>query len=295
MKWKNTLRILTISLGLCLIILTALGLWALSRLPSAYQIKNALVPSAVSKAAEETSTDSTEAQTISPGKMALNVLRDDFANTERSFSEGCKDLAKAPDSNFLKDPNNATFRFFVTSLYSGHDPVVETAAPVFRYLFRLPGMNEVVPAVLQSSEEEQGLWQKALFYYHLYQAGNHLSRSPEKLDEVLQKSYNLHHLIKAVSQKAELATDSETKTFCDELEKELNLQEPFDADKIAERMTGFFANKNIDIKDLNYDPQFRSKTQIQLSGSKVGVQDTWVAKLFAKDIEEREKRKKKTH
>ncbi|UXR63422.1 hypothetical protein EZJ49_10075 [Bdellovibrio bacteriovorus] len=294
MKWKNTLKILSISLGLCLVVLTALGLWGLSRLPAAYQIKNALVPSAMTKAAEENSTTA-ETTTMSPGKMALQVLRDDFANTERPFSEGCKYLTKSSESTFLKDPNHATFRFFITTLYDNHDPLVETAAPVFRYIFRLPGMNEVVPAVLQSTENEQGLFQKALFYYHLYQAGNHLSRHPEKLDEILQKSYNLHHLVKAVSLKPELATDSETQTFCDELEKELNLQEPFDANKISERLTAFFANKNIDIKDLSYDPEYRSKTQIQLSGSKVGVQDTWVAKLFAKDIEEREKRKKNTH
>lgn len=295
MKWKNTLKILSISLALCLVVLTGIGLWGLSRLPSAYQIKNALVPPTVSKAAEENGTTSEDTTAISSGKMALQVLRDDFANTDRPLSEGCKYLTKASESTFLKDPNNATFRFFITSLYNNHDPLVETAAPVFRYLFRLPGMDTVVPAVLQSTETEQGLFQKAQFYYYLYQAGDHLSRNPEELDEILQKSYNLHNLAKAVSQKTELANDSETQVFCDELEKELNLQEPFDADKAAERMTQFFANKNIDIKALNYDPQYRSKTQIQLSGSKIGVQDTWVAKLFAKDIEEREKRRKKTH
>lgn len=295
MKWKNTLKILTISLGLCFVILTALGLWGLSRLPSAYQIKNALVPSAVSKAAEENGTESTQTSTVSPGKMALQVLRDDFANIERPLSESCKYITKAPESTFLKDPANATFRFFITSLYNDHDPVVETAAPVFRYLFRLPGMNEVVPAVLQSSETEQGLLPKALFYYHLYQAGSHLSRHPEKLDEILQKSYNLHHLVKAASQNVGISSAPETQTFCEELERELNQQEPFDANQTAERMSEFFAKKNIDIKALNYDPQYRSKTQLQLSGSKVGVQDTWVAKLFAKDIEEREKRRKKTH
>ncbi|WP_295904774.1 hypothetical protein [uncultured Bdellovibrio sp.] len=317
MNGKNILKILSISLAVIVLILGGLLFWGLSKLPSAFDIKQSLTPPALKKssvasasqtaaavenkeaATEEVDTNQTEAnpaQQASTPKEKLasdtaKVLLEDFADPRKPMIEGCRNLAQASESHFLRDPENASAKYFFESLAQDKkDPLVETAAPILRYIFRAPGMQSVVEMIMKAEEtKDVGILKKAEFYYEIYRAGDFLKDHKDDMDVILQKTYNLHHLAKAVAQKPALAKDAATLTFCEDMEKNVTDDGVYNADEASKEMLKFLGDAGIDPKSIGYDPNYRSKVKLNLSNSQVTINDTWVVKLFAKDIQKAQK------
>lgn len=318
MNAKSLLKILGISFVISAVGLLGFLFWGLSKLPSASDLKKALTPAALQKTAHASSTESTkaaaagasdkssdgaEAAAAQPAtapaptareKLAqdtVDVLLKDFADPRKPLVDGCRNLEKAAQSGLLRDPQNASAKYFFSSLSDGnHDPMVETAAPILRFIFRAPGMEQVVEQIMSAdAQNDQGLLKKAEFYYEIYRAGDYLQKHTADMDQILQKSYNMHYLARAVAAKPELAKDSATLDFCDQMEKNINAGGEFDADEAASEMSKFLNNAGLDAKAIGYDPAYRSKVKVQFDSARVGVNDSWVVSLFARDIERAQK------
>lgn len=313
MNWKSLLKVLSISLALVVVTLGGLAFWGLSKLPSAFEIKQSLTPPALKKAEaiaqapsqevselpaahKEGSEVATSPSSESHGNSNVTantarVLLEDFVDTRKPLVEGCRNLALASESHFMRDPNSASAKYFFESLAQEQkDPLVETAAPILRYIFRAPGMQSVVEMVMKAEEaKDLGMLKKAEFYYEIYRAGDFLKDHKDDMDVILQKTYNLHHLAKAVAQKPELAKDTATLSFCEQMEKNVNDSGIYNADQAASEMMKFLSESGVDPKSIGYDPNYRSKVKLNLSSSQVSINDTWVVKLFARDIEKAHK------
>ncbi|WP_232469284.1 hypothetical protein [Bdellovibrio bacteriovorus] len=317
MNAKNLLKILGISFVISAVGLLGFLFWGLSKLPSASDLKKALTPPALQKSAHANSTesakplaasnseasvaaaDSSPAPTPPPALSAreklaqdtVDVLLKDFADPRKPLVDGCRNLEKAAQSGLLRDPQNASAKYFFSSLSDGnHDPMVETAAPILRFIFRAPGMEQVVEQIMSAdAQNDQGLLKKAEFYYEIYRAGDYLQKHTSEMDQILQKSYNMHYLARAVAAKPELAKDSATLDFCDQMEKNINAGGEFDADEAASEMSKFLDSAGLDAKAIGYDPAYRSKVKVQFNSTRVGVNDSWVVSLFARDIERAQK------
>ncbi|GEM_PF-1964974 len=309
---KGAFKILAISFGVVIIIFGGLAIWGLSKLPSALDIKKSLTPPALAKAqkhndiktAEQKGGADTESSGVVPAGPAAppaqkddiaqattQVLLEDFLDSRKPLVQSCKTLEQAASSEFLRDPRSASAKYFFKSLAEEkHDPLVETAAPILRYIFRAPGMQSVVDTVLKAEETQDfGLLKKAEFYYEIYRAGDFLKNHKDDMDEILQKSYNMHHLAKAVAQKPELARDAATLSFCEQMEKNVNEKGEYNADEAAGEMMKFLGDAGIDPKSIGYDPNYRSKVKLNLSSTQVTINDTWVVQLFARDIQKASK------
>ncbi|WP_413568030.1 hypothetical protein ACLWBD_09605 [Bdellovibrio sp. HCB117] len=312
MKLKSVLKTLGASIAILALVFVGLGVWGLSKLPSIFEIRQGLTPPALKKTAAKTSTTSPlsaidESQnkiTSTPAKIenvpdqprssqealaddTAKVLLEDFTDSRKPLIETCHNLEKASDSHLLRDPTNANAKTFFHSLAQGEkDPLVESAAPILRYVFRAPGMSAAVDMIMKSEEQnDPSLLKKAEFYYEIYRAGGFLKENTRAMDDILQKSYNLHYLARAVAQKPELARDSATRTFCEQMEKTINQGDSYNADEAAKEMQNFFESAGIDAKKLGYDPLYRSKVNMNVSNSQVRLNDAWVLRLFARDIE----------
>ncbi|MEK2645620.1 hypothetical protein [Bdellovibrio sp. BCCA] len=317
MNGKGIFKILSLSFAVMVVILGGLLFWGLSKLPSAFDIKQSLTPPALKKSSAsstQTSESSPNPSLESPvtptdkvnpeassspaptGKEKLasdtaRVLLEDFADPRKPMIESCRNLAQASESHFLRDPENASAKYFFESLAQDKkDPLVETAAPILRYIFRAPGMQSVVEMIMKAEEtKDVGILKKAEFYYEIYRAGDFLKDHKDDMDVILQKTYNLHHLAKAVAQKPALAKDAATLSFCEDMEKNVTDDGVYNADDASKEMLKFLGDAGIDPKSIGYDPNYRSKVKLNLSNSQVTINDTWVVKLFAKDIQKAQK------
>lgn len=316
MKWKNILKIFAISFSAIVIVLAGLLVWGLSKLPSAFQIKQSLTPPALRSTAVKTGTLTPPPKTAalpahtSETSMAENspappisekeqlaedtskAIFNDLIDTRRPLVESCRNLSLAPESKLLSDPENASAKYFFKSLaQEQHDPLVETAAPILRYIFRAPGMQTVVDMIMKAEEQKDlSLLKKAEFYYELYRSGEFLKGHKDDMDVILQKTYNMHHLAKAVAQKPELAKEPSTLTFCEQMEKNVNEAGAYNADEAASEMMSFLNSAGITAKSIGYDPHYRSKVKLNLSSTQVMINDTWVVQMFARDITKAQKK-----
>ncbi|WP_373997559.1 hypothetical protein [Bdellovibrio bacteriovorus] len=311
MKLKSVLKTLGASIAILAVIFVGLALWGLSKLPSTFEIRQGLTPPALKTTAAKTSMvnhtsavensqlttrsdatekDLTRQQNSNQDALAedtAKVLLEDFTDSRKPLIETCHNLGKASESHLLRDPTNASAKTFFHSLAKGEkDPLVESAAPILRYVFRAPGMSNAVDMILKSEEQKDpSLLKKAEFYYEIYRAGGFLKENTRAMDEILQKTYNLHYLARAVAQKPELARDPNTLSFCEQMEKNINHSDTYNADEAAQEMQKFFAASGIDAKQLGYDPNYRSQVKMNISNSQVRLNDAWVLRLFARDIE----------
>lgn len=315
MNWKNIGKILGISLGLTILTLGSLMLWGLAKLPSAFELKESLTPAALQEmpptSPRPTSSPPAEGNIPLPKKMVtekpspsssenalrlqtLQVLTEDFMDPRRPLVDTCRIMERAPSSEFLKDARHASARYFFSHLAEeNRDPLSETAAPVFREIFRTPGMRQVLETILQSEEHrDPSLLKKAEFYYQIYKAGSELKENVEDINRVLQQSYNLHVLMKAVAKKPELAKDPRVISFCEDLQKDLNTSALIDADAAAQEMVGLLETHGVKPAELNYDPQYRSHIDLSLANTQIQLNDSWVAQIFAADIEKALKKKR---
>lgn len=308
MNWKNIAKILGISVAVIVLVLAGLLLWGLSKLPSAYQLKQSLTPPALKERPHsqeaphegETSSQNITADSL-PEKSAdpvtlkkdetlrqqsLKVIQEDFMDERKPLADACRSMAQASQSGFLKDPKNASARYFFQSLSEeSKDPLSESAAPAMRMIFRAPGMQAMMDMILESDEtQDPGVLKKAEFYYEIYRAGSHLKNHLAELNATLQQSYNLHHLMKAVALKPELAASPQVMTFCEDLQKNLNSQGEFSADEGAKEMLNFLEQSGVKPEDIGFDPKYRSKVDLTVSNTQLGVNDAWIAQIFAEDL-----------
>lgn len=316
MNWKNILKILGITAGCLVVIISVLVFWGLSKLPSAFDIKKGMTPPALKEtaqsetqsppgatapieenlpakeaAAEENSPATTQNEELKA--EAYKVIIEDFSDHRRPLMDACRGMDKAADSGFLKDKKNASGKYFIQSLaQEERDPLSETAAPIMRTIFRAPGMDQVFDMIVKSDEnKDPGLLKKAEFYYQIYRAGSYLKEHTDDMNRVLQQSYNLHNLMKAVAKKPELAKAPAVMTFCEDMQKSLNNGENFNADAASQEMVSFLEQNGIQPSDINFDPQYRSKIVLNVSNTQLGVNDAWIAQIFAADIEKALKKK----
>ncbi|MNK07784.1 hypothetical protein D3C87_257030 [compost metagenome] len=321
MNIKKGLTLLATTIALLAVILVGFGVWTLSKLPSTFEIKEAVTPAGLKPAPElppqdmatqlpaqnpegdveskavETAPAPTQSKEEKVSQLGLDVLRDDFANEQVPLLDSCKSLSAASESRLLDDDHSPA-KYFFESLAAGRnpdkkDPLVESAAPVLRYVFRAPGMKEAFELITQAQEtKDQSLLEKAEFYGNLLRAGAYLKEHREDVDVLLQRTYNMHVLAKAVAQKPELARDSATLSFCDQIEKSVNHgSENYDPAAEAQEVSKFLSEVGVSPGSVGFDPNYRSQVKLNLSSSQVRLNDTWIVQLFAKDIERANKAK----
>jgi hypothetical protein len=154
-------------------------------------------------------------------------------NEQKPFSTTCAHLQNAEQSHFLRKDDSGSANEFMKSLADADrkDPLVESAAPLFRFIFRTDGMRDLFDMIEKAdAEHDQGLLKKAEFYTKLAFAGQTLRSNKANIDRILMKSYNFNVLARAVGKHPELARDPATLNFCEQIEKNINLGMDFNAD-----------------------------------------------------------------
>jgi hypothetical protein len=303
---KKALKIIAIIFGSLIVITFIALLIFIKKLPSTYQIKQAIqpragqnpeyaaktergppqAPTAALPAKAEAKARTDEDRADEGKELSLRALHEDFMNDRQPLSNVCASLGNASESHFLRSDENANSKEFMRKILdTTKDPLIESAAPVFRYVFRLPGVKDLLNKVEESqAENAEDLAQKAGFYAQLAIAAKDIRASKAQLDQVLNKSYHMYVLSRAVAQRPELARDPATLSFCEQMEKNINLNQDYNPDQQSAELSKFLEDVKISPADVNYDAGYRSDVGFTFKDNAILMENVWVEKLFAEDV-----------
>lgn len=312
---KKPLKVIATIFGVLVFAFLLFVVLLVRKLPSAWEIKQSIAPKSiqipefVKKDSAALSGDvvtaekpaelpaKTQEEKVDDSKArSLKVLKEDFMNEQKPLSSVCANLAMAEKSHFLRKDDSGSANEFMKSLSENDqkDPLVESAAPLFRFLFRIESMKSLVDSIEKASaENDQGFFKKAEFYTKMGLAAQAIRGNKANIDRILMKSYNLYILSRAVGKHPELARDPATLNFCDQIEKNINLNLDYNPDEQSAELMKFLEYAKVDPKEVDFDPSYRSNVNFDISNSSVHLQNIWIEKLFEKDIAKAQKRLKK--
>ncbi|UYL08204.1 hypothetical protein B9G69_014225 [Bdellovibrio sp. SKB1291214] len=309
MNWKKLLKISALSVASLVVVLGGLGVWLLTQLPGPSSVKQALDASSAklehrespalpnsalqdieqTYAAEEMAAHqeaSAEAESSSgkANKFDMFVLLNDFSNPEAPMVTACRDLSRAGESGFFpKKPETPAVNFFDSLAKPQKDPVIESIAPLLRYIFRSPGAREMIQ-LSEKAEGQDNLLQKAEFYKQVYRMANYLTNNLDQLNQVLQKSYNLHIIAKAVALNPQLANDNATMSFCEQIENSLIENQNLSVEEQVQEMQNFLQDSGIDAKSVGFNPGYRAHVQTEFRKDSFAITDSWLQDLVNKGL-----------
>ncbi len=292
---KKALKVFVIIFGAFLVVFVTTILLYVKSLPSSWQIKQTISPRKAQNPAFvvkhkppfQDKEKAYEDKVDDSKAISMQVLKDDFMNEKKPLSTVCAYLGNASASHFLRDDGSGSANEFMKNLANENnkDPLAEAAAPLFRVLFRMDSVRDLVETVEKAeADNDEGIFKKAEFYTKLGLAGQDIRSSKGKLDQILMKSYNMFMLSRAVGKHPELARDSATLSYCEQIEKNINLNLDFNVEEQATEMQKFLDYAQVDPKEIGYDPNYRSDLQFSLSKKAFVMNLVWIEKLFARDV-----------
>jgi len=279
---KKSLKIITIILAVAMVGFLVMSVFIIKSLPSAWEIKQAVVSKKL-----EISSGSKDENIEDRKALGYQVLRNDFMNSEVPLSKVCAALPEVGQSRLLRKDGSASATEFIKTLsvVNQKDPLAEAVAPLFRYIARIEPVQSAFRLVESSdAENSQGIFKKAELYTKLGLAAQALNSSKAKVDHLLMQSYHLFILAKAVSIRPELAKDPMTLGFCEQLEKNLISDSDVNSESAAAEMQKFLEETKVDPQGVDFDPSYRSDVSFKLTQDFSQGHQTWIEKLFTKDI-----------
>lgn len=266
---KKVMNAILTGLGLLVFSLLASLLIFLYKMPSAAQLKQAVA-----------------AKMVDGNELVDKSIHENFMNEQQPVASVCAYLPEAPHSHFLKNDNSASSRQFLKKMIEEpKDPLAEAAAPLFRYLFRLPEVRDLVQILDTANEQKaEQLRDKAEFYGKIGLALLEVRENKHNFDQILLKTYNLYTLTRAVALKPELARDPVTLGFCEQMQKNINMNLAHDADQQAAELQKFLTYAGLSPKEVGYDANYRSDVKFAINNKSILFGNIWIEKLFAGDI-----------
>jgi len=265
---KKVMKVVFTSLGL-LFLSTAASLgFFIYKMPSAWQVR----------------------QVIATKSASNKALHENFMNEQQPIASVCAYLSEAPASHFLKDDNSASLRQFLKKMIEEpKDPLAESAAPFFRYLFRLSEVRDLVQTLDTANETAEQFRNKAEFYGKIGLAALEVAENKHNFDQILMKTYNLYVLTRAVALKPELARDPAILGFCEQIQKNINMNLAYDVDQQATELQKFLTYAGLSPKEVDYDINYRSDVKFKINDKSIILGNIWIEKLFVGDIEKAKK------
>jgi hypothetical protein len=308
---KKALKVIAVIVGTLVLVVAVVLIVFIKNMPSSWQVKQALSPSAAlnpkfeqpsseegvktqtlpeKTKAEQKNAVSEEARFDEGKELSQKALREDFLNERQPLSSACAHLDRARDSRFLRADQGGSKEFLRRLTDTDKDPLVEAAAPVFRYVVRFPEVRALIDTVDRAqAENANDLLKKTEFYSQIALAAKDIRTHKTGIDQILMKSYNLYMLSKAVGKNPELARDPATLAFCEQIQKNINLNMPFNADQQAAELQKFLEYAKVTPQDIGYDASYRSNVSFEFKRDEFHMNNLWLEKLFADDVKKAEK------
>ena len=233
----------------------------------------------------ETLVEQDEKQIAEDAEMNKKVF-DDLRSTEAPMSQFCASLKNSKTGALTQDD---FFESVKNSLDTEkQDPRVQAAKPFFKYILRLPKMQEFLNEVENAPDttEEQGLIDKAKFYSLAYSAFSEMKQHQADVESVLDRGYLFIGLNNLLSKKPELLNNANLQNFCNNTENLFNQSVPVDFDREKKDFLALLAEAGVTAEQIGFDPNYKTKIDFSFSKNALSMQGGWLDDLLEESEDE---------
>lgn len=210
---------------------------------------------------------------------------DDLVNPNKPLSNFCSSLKNAKVGAMNNQDTNRAFQLSLDEATA--DPRAQALKPLFRYILRLPAMQDLINEVNTLSQTggqtEESFTQKAAFYGKVVAAFAALNTHKSDFEAIADRSYLFFNLNKVVAQKPELVGDERLKKFCDDAENAFNTNQSVEFEQEKKNFERLLAELNVDQKSIGYNPEYKTAFDIKRTEKSLSLTGGWIEEAFSKE------------
>lgn len=207
---------------------------------------------------------------------------DDLVNPNKPLSNFCSSLKNAKTGAMTSQETNRAFQLSLDEATA--DPRAQTLKPLFRYILRLPQMqdliNEVNTLAASGGRTEESFTDKAAFYAKVVAAFAAMNAHKSDFEAIADRSYLYYNLNKAVALKPELAGDERLRKFCDETENAFNTNQSVEFEQEKKNFERLLSEIGVDQKSIAYDPNYKTTFEIKRDEKSLRLDGGWIEEAF---------------
>lgn len=209
---------------------------------------------------------------------------DDLVNPNKPLSNFCSSLKNAKSGPMTEQETNQAFQLSLDETTA--DPRAQALKPLFRYILRLPQMqdliNEVNVAAAAATQGEESFTDKAAFYGKVVAAMAAMNAHKADFEAIADRSYLYFNLNKAVALRPELAFDDRLRKFCEDTENAFNTNQAVEFDQEKNSFERLLGELNIDSKSIGYDSNYKTTFEIKRDAQSLRLDGGWIEQAFKK-------------
>ncbi|MES2801242.1 MAG: hypothetical protein V4654_02015 [Bdellovibrionota bacterium] len=208
---------------------------------------------------------------------------EDLTNPNRPLSNFCSSLKNAKVGAMTEQETNKAFQLSLDEATA--DPRAQALKPLFRYILRIPQMQDLISevnAAANAGQTEESFTQKAAFYAKVVAAFAALNTHKSDFEAIADRSYLYFNLNKAVALKPEIAADERLKKFCDDTENAFNSNLPVEFDQEKNNFERLLTELNVDQQSIGYNPDYKTVFEIKRDEKSMRLDGGWIEEAFAK-------------
>ncbi|MES3036668.1 MAG: hypothetical protein V4736_02065 [Bdellovibrionota bacterium] len=234
------------------------------------------------------SADITSTDPSRPGSLNVNsrtaegrAILKDLTNPNAPLVDFCSSLVNAKRSLERPKEDVLAKRLKRSTLDNEKDPLSESFKPVVRSLLRQPEMSELLHMVESAAEQnDESTATKASFYRQAYRALSEIQNNRQGTESILDRTYLMWMLSRAVATNPELQSAPESREYCAHMETLVNGNEPgnFAHEKIE--FQKFLESVKIDPKEIGFDPYYRTEIKPRLGKSSLTFKGSWLDEVL---------------
>lgn len=206
---------------------------------------------------------------------------DDLINPNKPISNFCSSLKNARVGAMTPQETNQAFQLSLDEATA--DPRAQAIKPLFRYILRIPQMQDLineVNAAAVAGQAEESFTDKAAFYAKVVAAFAAMNTHKSDFEAIADRSYLYYNLNKAVASKPELVADERVKKFCDDTENAFNTNQAVEFEQEKKNFERLLAELNIDQKAIGYDPNYKTTFEIKRDSQSLRLDGGWIEEAF---------------
>lgn len=206
---------------------------------------------------------------------------DDLTNPNRPLSNFCSSLKNAKVGAMTPQETNQAFQLSLDEATA--DPRAQALKPLFRYILRIPQMQDLindVNAAAASGQGEESFTDKAAFYGKVVAAFAAMNMHKSDFEAIADRSYLYYNLNKAVAARPEILTDQRLRKFCDDTENAFNTNQPVEFDQEKKNFERLLAEVGVDQKSIGYDPNYKTTFEIKRDTQSLRLDGGWIEQAF---------------
>jgi hypothetical protein len=171
---------------------------------------------------------------------------------------------------------------------------LEAIKPFFKTVLKQPEMQRLISMVIQdeefmkaSAEEQEGMFDKALFYKQAYSAYSEMKEHLPEYESIVDRSYLMYKLNDLIVLKPDLQKDPRIMKFCEESEYQSNSYAAVDFASEKQVFERLIQELGVDPKSIKYDPHYKTTLDLKFSGQNLQIGGGWLNELMPQPDDEK--------